>query len=530
MKSIKQEILLEKARNICKICEFFHENELFFSLKHNLEAAAEFCESADTRKPLIITLVGGTGVGKSFIFSVLCGYDGASPSSSSVRGFTQKPYIAASEEDRPFLPFSSTEAVFLPGLMPGMVLIDTPDLDTINDNNVRLARETISASDIVVCVTTPDKRSDFAINSRVIEWSSRKRWFFVINKLDTVPEVTEESLRADLVRRLQTLGFATEPTAEFIFSARQPDSSEFKRFKDTIISSRSISHNAMLRREASIRHFLHAIDDNKCCSGILKLLHELKSAREILSEKVRQSQEEIASSASVVNLTSNLLTTNLYHELAANCSLFLFPYFYVLSWLSGNPGHEKLKTGLSMAINGSFVIKECYADERRCLEDKALPYDCSEAISLPKVPTLAEQMHFQIARHAQATADSALFRFYVFTGNLVPFIILFQALYRAVANWLTGTWLPSDFFIHAIFLVAAATLPGYLLIAKAVNRTTAAFKIAAPLNEPQLINLDTNIEKIEDLLQEASIMTTGANAYLAELKTELPCKSFGIHS
>ena len=110
------------------------------------------------------------------------------------------------------------------------------------------------------------------------------------------------------------------------------------------------------------------------------------------------------------------------------------------------------------------------------------------------------------------------------------FNILFQALYRAVANWLTGTWLPSDFFIHAIFLVAAATLPGYLLIAKAVNRTTAAFKIAAPLNEPQLINLDTNIEKIEDLLQEASIMTTGANAYLAELKTELPCKSFGIHS
>ncbi|GAB1355611.1 hypothetical protein MASR1M12_43570 [Erysipelotrichia bacterium] len=210
MNTDKSALLHERASNITRRCEDLKDNEMFFMLQRNLRQAVEQ-SSATGPAPLVVTIIGGTGVGKSFIFSSLCATPEISPSSSSVRGYTKELFVAAAPEDRSLLPFSSDEAHYLPGLLPGAILIDTPDLDTINSNNARLARETIRVSDILIVVTTPDKRSNFAIHQNVVEWASRKRWFFVINKTDTAPDATNESLKKDLADRLQQIGFSVDP-------------------------------------------------------------------------------------------------------------------------------------------------------------------------------------------------------------------------------------------------------------------------------------------------------------------------------
>lgn len=528
MKSVKLELLLEKARSLRKSCEVLNKNEIFFMLQHQLNAAIAFSEEEKQKRPLIITLMGGTGVGKSFIFSTLCGFSEASPSSSSVRGFTRQLFIAASEEDRMFLPFSTDEAHFLPGVIPGVVLIDTPDLDTIHDNNARLASQTISASDILVCVTTPDKRSDFVINRSVAEWASRKRWFFVMNKIDTVPEVPEDSLRTDLNNRLQTIGFKIEPSAGFVFSARQPDSAEFKRFRETIVSTRTVSQNGMLKQEACCRQLLHALGSNRSTELMLKIYQQLNGNRELLRERIIKLRQETAASDTLSGIASDALTATLYRELASNSSLFLFPWFAALNWLTRSVSARSAELAVKRALTGNQNLLACYADERRFLEDAALCNDDRSGEEADHVPAVTGEIYLQITDRAQKAADSRLLRFYVIVGNLLPAMILIQALYRAVASWLTGVWLPADFFIHAIFLIVIATLPGYLLLAKAITRISRSFVLHAPTNTPELKQLDAKIAQIEQVLQEASLMNNSAEGFLKELHAQLPDRNFGI--
>ncbi|MDD3149161.1 MAG: hypothetical protein PHD82_17865, partial [Candidatus Riflebacteria bacterium] len=241
MKSNKTALLLEKADIIKGKCDQFRGNEEFFLLQRNLENAVAQAR-IQKKQPVIITLIGGTGVGKSFIFSTLCSAPDISPSSGSVRAFTRQLFISAAEEDRSLLLFQDAEAHFLPGFLPGAVLIDTPDLDTIDNNNARLAKETIAISDIVICVTTPDKRANFSIHENIVEWASRKRWFFVINKTDTAADVPVARLKTELGNRLENLGFSVDPSALFAFSARDKNSPEFERFKDVVFSQRTVAH------------------------------------------------------------------------------------------------------------------------------------------------------------------------------------------------------------------------------------------------------------------------------------------------
>ena len=54
-------------------------------------------------KPLIIALLGGTGVGKSHLFNALLSQPDASAISPAIRPCTSKPKMAVSQHDRPLL-------------------------------------------------------------------------------------------------------------------------------------------------------------------------------------------------------------------------------------------------------------------------------------------------------------------------------------------------------------------------------------------------------------------------------------------
>ena len=190
------------------------------------------------RRPLQVALLGGTGVGKSFLFNALVGRADASPTSDAERCFTRQPHIAVTEQERPLVQVpAELHPVFIPGTTAGLALCDTPDVDGMMQTNRDVARSLIEQSDLVVYVADPDKRADFAIAQEVREWAGRKRWFFVMNKMDRY-EADFPKIRVDFDRRLREFGFDPDDTGRFLLSARHPERYDFPRLYTALFQPR----------------------------------------------------------------------------------------------------------------------------------------------------------------------------------------------------------------------------------------------------------------------------------------------------
>ena len=80
------------SRNLIKVAESCNSNAVINRLISNLKEAVE--TKFDSEKPLIVTLVGGTGSGKSKLFCKLIDKKDVSPSSNDdQRNYTDKCYI-----------------------------------------------------------------------------------------------------------------------------------------------------------------------------------------------------------------------------------------------------------------------------------------------------------------------------------------------------------------------------------------------------------------------------------------------------
>jgi hypothetical protein len=227
-------------------------------------------------------------------------------------------------------------------------------------------------------------------------------------------------------------------------------------------------------------------------------------------------------------MASDALRTSLFREVAGNASLFLYPYFAVLSWLSPGISPETTEISVRTAMAANFKLAECFTSARRFLEDRHLPADL---VALPESFQPGRengQVFLQIIEEAQSRSEATAIKFYLVIGNILPLFVLFQALYRSIISWGSSMWLPGDFFVHALFLIVVSTLPGYLLVSKAINRISAGFSLQSSNKTPELPAFDHNISEIERILQEASELSNLAEAQLTDLRSQLPQETFGI--
>lgn len=477
MKPTNLDIPLKIAEKIKRPSDIFADNQDFIGAIQALHQATEFCEDQNIGRPLVISLVGGTGTGKSLIFSQLCGDKDASPSSDSVRGFTRKLHLAAAESDRPFLRLPE-DSVILPGIVEGVVLIDTPDLDTIHRENAALTQQIIENSDILVFVTSPDKRSNFDIHETILGWASRKRWLFVMNKTDTAPDTDIDSLKRDFSKKIEELGFDFQEKHCFLFSAREADSFAFTRFKDAIFSRRSLAQNRLIREAAGLRQLLFATRDNPCFSRIRHLQQKVAEQRQVLEERLAGVPGQILANETIEQLTDQIRTCEVYRQLLMRRTGFMFPYIWVLSRINPSGSIIEVSSRISDAVCENKNFKDCRQDEERFFADLALNPEDSQDIDLGHETALAQKVKTNIIDAAHEISGKGFLGFYIFIANLLPAMVLLQALYRAFSHWLTGVWLPSDFFIHGAIIVAGSTLPGYLLVSKGIKRISSSQSIA----------------------------------------------------
>ncbi len=180
-----------------------------FRLGHSIPRRLGAFRYKKNRQLLWITLIGGTGTGKSTIFNSLCG-DMLSQAGIE-RPKTSGPIVFAHgsadlERDLPLedvvveriskedlLSRSGTGALGGEGRMvfvehtreslAHLAIVDTPDLDSLEIRNRRIVEELMLLSDVVLFVTSQEKYADevpFRFFKRF--YREGKKYFFVLNK------------------------------------------------------------------------------------------------------------------------------------------------------------------------------------------------------------------------------------------------------------------------------------------------------------------------------------------------------------
>ena len=185
--------------------------------------------------PLLAVVGGSTGAGKSTLVNGLVGH--AVTRAGAIRPTTRQPILlhhpldAAWFEDQRVLPsLSRIRGTLAGGPLPasqagptpdaaaisslvlvsdgavpqGIALLDAPDVDSISDDNRRLAGQLLAAADLWVFVTTANRYADAVPWRLLLDAASRDILVAVV--LDRVPPSAEAEVRADLQAMLSREG------------------------------------------------------------------------------------------------------------------------------------------------------------------------------------------------------------------------------------------------------------------------------------------------------------------------------------
>ena len=161
--------------------------------------------------PTVVVLGGSSGAGKSALFNALTG-DEYSPS-SVIRPTTREPYIAIHPDDMPNMENHSLlemgNVISSPQMIKGIVLVDAPDLDSVEEKNRELSRRLLDAADMWLFVTTSSRYGD-ALAWQVLN-DAHKRGLTIAVVINRITEKALKVVREDIVKRLQKDGMDKVP-------------------------------------------------------------------------------------------------------------------------------------------------------------------------------------------------------------------------------------------------------------------------------------------------------------------------------
>ncbi|PFG19957.1 dynamin family protein [Serinibacter salmoneus] len=161
--------------------------------------------------PAVVVVGGPTGAGKSTLVNSIAGEE-VSPA-GVLRPTTREPVLVVHPDDEALMaqhPLATTcRLAVAPGMPAGIALLDAPDLDSVDAENRRLGLELVEAADVWLFVTTANRYGD-ALPWEVLD-DVRRRGITVGVVLDRVTPAARDTVRHDLLTRLQSSGFSSAP-------------------------------------------------------------------------------------------------------------------------------------------------------------------------------------------------------------------------------------------------------------------------------------------------------------------------------
>ncbi len=522
--------LREDARALAARCRDLQAHPALAQVALRLAQLASTPETIRER-PVIAALIGGTGVGKSQLFNALLDRPGASETSDAERLKTKHPVLARRPAEHALLPdFGDGELRCIDASLPWFALADTPDLDGMDLRHREITERVIAQADLLVFVTNPEKRANFALLETVRAWAGRKRWFFVLNQVDTVA-ADAAAVREDFDRRLRELGFAPDDTTRFLVSALDPARWDFARLRDTLLRERPREAAAALAVDAALGQALHACEpatvgriaalhdeiaerEQTVCRDIVQRIHDAIERRQLADRLVPLLRKQIWT-ALPARTGGPLALPVLVHArisgLASAFQLWRLTSSGVSLWRLG-----LLATTLYSALRGSLEVRGLLAridedlaaplhdlsiDTSRFLADRqlALPAPASSepdreirdavaaipggGAALVKVldrlaagagssgvaQALAPLVTEAIDRRAEEAATKCA-GIFVRLLNILPLAALGHIAYEIGFTWWQKQWLPGAFYLHAAAIFLLTLLPGYFLICLNVAR------------------------------------------------------------
>lgn len=251
--------------------------------------------------PTIVVVGGPTGAGKSTLVNTLAGSEVSL--AGVLRPTTRRPVLVVNPADLEHVaehPVASrAEVVTADGIPAGVALLDAPDLDSVDEENRRLAVELVETADMWLFVTTANRYGD------ALPWTIldvvRRRGVSIGIVLDRVADDVVDIVRRDLLQRLVDSGFGSVPL--FIvpdagpLDGRLPEShvADVARWLE-LLATRAASRGVTAR---TVR-------------GVWKPLRtEVRELLEAVSAQLAASDELAASARSAVESVTNDLVTSL---------------------------------------------------------------------------------------------------------------------------------------------------------------------------------------------------------------------------
>lgn len=161
--------------------------------------------------PTVTVLGGSSGAGKSTIFNSLLGED-ISPA-SVIRPTTRTPVISVHPKDTKVMEDHAIaemgRVVVTDKAIPGLILVDAPDLDSVDANNREISRRLLDAADFWLFVTTASRYGDALAWQTLVDANERgMSTAVVLNRvsLEALPKI-----RADLTERLDAVDMGEVP-------------------------------------------------------------------------------------------------------------------------------------------------------------------------------------------------------------------------------------------------------------------------------------------------------------------------------